>query len=90
MAYRLLLNLAFDLTDQRFLVGRLLHQNEDEESQQPKRDGKADEAADVGNPLEQHDDECRADGVDGEVLPFGDGVRHRFCGYETGARDNRS
>ena len=33
-----------------------------------------DEAADVGNALQEHDDERDADGVNRQVLPFGAGA----------------
>ena len=58
------------------LIGRLLQQDEDEEGEQAGGKGKADDAADEGSALKQHDQQRRADRVDREMLPFGSGGRH--------------
>jgi len=58
------------------LVRRLLKHDEDEESEQAEREGEADESPDIGNALEEHDEQRRADRIERQLLPFGDRVRH--------------
>ena len=58
------------------LIRRLLEKDEDQEGKEAERNREADDPADHGNTLQQHDDERRTDGVKRKVLPFGEGGGH--------------
>ena len=58
------------------LVGRLAQHKEDEEGEETKRKGEADNATHERDPLEEHDEKCRAEGNKAQMLPFRNGRWH--------------
>ena len=61
------------------LIGRLLKDDEDQEGEKPEREGETDDAADLGDPLQHHDQQRGGDRVNREILPVGDRVGHELA-----------
>jgi hypothetical protein len=73
------------------LVRRLLEKDEDEEGEEPQRDCKADESANDGESLKEHDEQRSANRVERQMLPLWEyrmhwqGMWRRFSRWPRGS-----